>query len=92
MADQNDYRAIVEKIYSHGPHGPYAVTSCDKLGSVTFSLDAVVWQESDRPEPGTYVILSQVRKKRAGWRAQKARFLEPADETTANSIQKEQSA
>ncbi|MBN2093878.1 MAG: hypothetical protein JW740_00670 [Candidatus Zambryskibacteria bacterium] len=77
MEDKN-YQAIVEKVIS-GRHGEYCHTRSKELGSVTFSLD--VWQEKIKPEPGTYVMLSQVFKKRAGWRAASARFLQPSDET-----------
>ncbi len=75
------YQAIVEKIISDGRHGPYAVARSEKLsGSVTFSLDPKVWQGDDWPVPGTCVMLLQVRKKRAGWFANQARFVEPEDE------------
>lgn len=74
------YRAIVEKIISKGPHGPFAVATEKTLGSVTFSLLPEVWQEEDLPERGMYVVLSQIRKKRAGWRARKGRYLKPSDE------------
>lgn len=77
---EKNYRAIVEKIIQGGRHGAYAVARSDELGSVTFSLDGNVWQESDWPEAGTYVMLWDMRKKRAGWRAQHGRFVEPSDE------------
>lgn len=80
MASDRSYQAVVQTIVSGGKHGPYAVARSEELGLITFSLDSKVWQESDWPEPGTCVVLSQVRKKRAGWRAQHGRFFEPADE------------
>lgn len=79
MADEKSYRAIVEKVIPRGRHGPYAVARSVELESVTFSLDPEVWQEEDQPEPGMYVMLSQVRKKRAGWRAKRGRFVKPSD-------------
>ena len=79
-----DYQAVVEKIISDGNHGPYAVARCQELGCITFSLDPKVWQEDDLPEPGICVVLSKIRKKRAGWRAQIGRFLMPSDLTTSN--------
>jgi len=83
MASSKSYQAVVEKIILEGDHGPYVVTRCREIGLiVTFSLDPKVWQEADRPEPGMIVVLSQLRKKRAGWRAQQARFVEPADPET----------
>lgn len=82
MANSQGYQAVVEKIIRCGKHGPYAVARTEKkeIGPITFSLGTSVWQEKDWPEPGTYVMLSQVRKKRAGWRAQCWRFIEPSDE------------
>lgn len=90
MANDRGYQAVVEKIIRGGKHGPYAVARTDEIGSITFSLDGNVWQEKDWPEPGMYVMLSQIRKKRAGWRAQHGRFIEPSDDQqTSNRIQKE---
>lgn len=80
MVDKKEYRAIVEKVIPDGKHGPYAVVYSKELGSVTFSLGNDVWDGEECPEPGTYVMLSKLRKKRAGWRAQHARFEEPGDE------------
>jgi hypothetical protein len=62
-----------------GKHGPYAVVSVDSLGNVTFALDSPVWTEKDPPQRGEEVILSDIRKKRAGWRAHSARFRRPSD-------------
>lgn len=91
MANDRGYQAVVEKIIPGGKHGPYAVARSDELGSITFSLDGDVWQERDWPEPGTCVMLSQVRKKRAGWRAQQGRFIEPSDfQQPSNSKEKKQ--
>lgn len=80
MTGSKQYHAVVEKIVPHGKHGPYAVSRTDELGLVTFSLTLDVWNEEDWPEPGTCVVLTKVRKKRAGWRAVSGRFLEPSDE------------
>ncbi len=86
MAIEKQYRAVVQKVIRDGPHGDYAVARSDELGSVTFSLDRKVWQEDDRPESGMFVILSLIRKKRAGWRALYGRFVKPDDEReTSNS-------
>ena len=84
---KESYRAVVQKIVSEGEHGPYAIAREPKLGSITFSLKRPVWQEKEWPEPGMVVMLGQVRMKRAGWRAQRGRFLRPSDEQTANSKQ-----
>lgn len=76
----DEYVAVVEKIVGKGKHGPYAVASSQQLGEmVTFSLDQAVWEEASRPERGEFVILSDLRRKRAGWRAMKARFVRPSD-------------
>jgi hypothetical protein len=80
MTQRMGYKAIVEKIIYDGKHGPYAVARAEKIGTVTFSLDRNVWFEKDFPEPGTYVFLAELRKKRAGWRAYYGRFIEPSDE------------
>lgn len=81
MPSERSYRAVVEKIVLDGQHGPYAVTKCSELGvSITISLDKSVWEEKDYPEPGTYVVLSRLMRKRAGWRANHGRFVTPSDE------------
>lgn len=87
MTNNHEYQAVVQKIIPGGKHGPYAVASSDQLGSVTFSLDSNVWQEDDWPDPGTCVVLSRIRKKRAGWRAQNGRFFQPFDEKNQNQNQ-----
>lgn len=80
MTNESAYRAVVEKIITRGPYGPYAVARSDELGSITFSLDRAVWQEADIPEPGVYVTLSQIRRNRGGWRAKHGRYVMPSDE------------
>jgi hypothetical protein len=47
---------------------------------VTFSLEPTVWQEEDFPEAGNVVLLSKIRRKRAGWRAKAGRYYVPSDE------------
>lgn len=73
------YTGVVEKVILNGRHGPYAIASVDQLGSVTFSLDKSVWQENDLPGEGFQVELSDIRKKRAGWRAMTGRFVRPSN-------------
>jgi hypothetical protein len=72
------YRAVVCQIDS-GPYGHYAVTHHSGLGSISFSLRPGVWKESQAPERGDYVILSDVKRNRGGWRALTARFEKPGD-------------
>ena len=79
MNDES-YRAIVQKVFPDGRHGPYAKATSETLGTVTFSLKPPVWEEKRFPDEGTYVILSGLTKKRAGWRADSGRFLRPSDE------------
>jgi len=75
------YVAIVEKLVFNGKHGDYAIANCKTLvGTVTFALFEPVWLEENVPEKGTYVVLSDIRKKRAGWRAMSARYVRPEDE------------
>jgi len=73
------YLAIVEKLILDGKHGPYAVAKSEKIGAVTFALDSSVWLEKCMPDEGICVMLSDLRKKRAGWRAMSARFQRPSD-------------
>ena len=72
--------AFVIKIVPNGKHGAYAVVSIKDLGFVTFLLASPVWEEETWPEEGTSVVLSNVTKKRAGWRAGSVRFFRPTDE------------
>ncbi len=74
------FSAIVQKTFAEGVHGPYAKASSEELGSVTFSLKPEVWQEKRQPEEGDVVILSDIRKKRSGWRAYSGRFYRPSDQ------------
>lgn len=71
---------VVEKVVAVGRNGPYAVVRDQELGVITFLLSPPVWNENDSPEPGTFVVLSQIRKRRAGWRAMSGRFMQPSDE------------
>ncbi len=79
MSNNQSVQAIVQKIVIDGMHGPYAVTSNDELGSITFALTGDVWSEDDNPELGEIVCLSKLRKKRAGWRSIEARRLRPSE-------------
>jgi hypothetical protein len=85
----DEFVAIVEKIVLSGKHGPYVLVRSDELGSITFSLDKSVWQEKDLPDEGIYVMLSDLRKKRAGWRAEHGRFLRPSDQLSVSSTQQQ---
>ncbi len=79
MAEKG-HRAIVGNIVD-GRHGPYAVATAEGIkGSVTFSLDPSVWKGKKKLELGTEVMLYELTKKRAGWRAGRVRFYEPSDE------------
>lgn len=78
-----EIKAVVQKVVSEGKHGPFAVATSETVeGSITFSLNKSVWHESDLPKEGTMVMLSGLRKKRAGWRAMSGRFYQPSDEQT----------
>ena len=80
--DNENYKALVQKTFAEGSHGPFAKASSEELGTITFSLNPNVWKESRLPEEGDYVVLSDIRAKRAGWRAESGRFFKPSDETT----------
>ncbi|MFI5240413.1 MAG: hypothetical protein ACHQUB_01770 [Candidatus Saccharimonadia bacterium] len=67
-----------------GPHGPYVVaTAVGLFGSITFALSEPVWLETDTPERGAMVVLSDLRRKQAGWRALSARYFRPEDEQSS---------
>ena len=93
MNKNTQIEAIVERIIK-GQHGRFIVTRTKGFaGSVTFSLENGVWQEDEDPEPGTYVILSDIRKKRGRsgydqWRSYKARFFRPGDDKKYSIIEK----
>ncbi|MDP1619744.1 MAG: hypothetical protein Q8M12_01965, partial [bacterium] len=81
---EKSIKAIVEKIFTAGPHGPYAIATAQGFtGSITFSLEPNVWQEQECPESGEVVFLCELREKRQGWRAKKGRYWIPSDEQTA---------
>ncbi len=76
---QRAYVAVVQQV-KKGHHGWYGIATANGIsGSITFSLDAPVWEEEERPEAGTHVVLSGLIHKRAGWRARKARYMTPDD-------------
>lgn len=79
MFQNQSIQAVVQNVIIDGKHGPYAVVSDEKLGSITFALDGAVWCEEDFPEPGEIVCLSKLRKKRAGWRAMEVRRIRPSE-------------
>lgn len=74
---------VVDVIGNDDDIHSYAVAKADGIsGTVTFSLHSSreVWRESEYPEPGVSVALSNLRKGVRGWRALSARFLRPSDE------------
>lgn len=81
MALEKTYQAVVQKVIVNGKHGPYAVAECEETGRIiTFSLDKESWKEDEWPGRGMFVMLSKLRKKRAGWRAHVGRFVTPSDD------------
>ena len=83
MSKEAMIEAAVEKVVIHGRHGPYAVArdqGSKNRRLVTFSLQSPVWTEQSHPEPGTIVLLGDVRRKVSGWRAHSARFKRLEDE------------
>lgn len=75
-------RAVVQRVVAEGRHGPFAFATSDdeQALSISFSLKSEVWKEEYSPEPGSFVMLGKLSKKRAGWRAAYGRFMKPADE------------
>ena len=83
---ENIIKAVVQKVIQDGKHGPFVVATSEEIeGSVTFSLEPTIWLEVDQPEEGMLVLLGELRKKRAGWRAKKGRFWRLSDEQTEKS-------
>ncbi len=82
---KNETKATVQKVIPKGKHGPFAIATSESLkGSITFSLEPTVWLEKDWPEEGAIVLLTKLRKKRAGWRAKQGRHWVLSDEQTAD--------
>lgn len=75
--------AKVVKVVPEGKHGPYAKAISQTRnvlkGDVTFSLDVTIWKEDTHPELGAIVVLEDLWKKAAGWRANVARLFRVTD-------------
>jgi hypothetical protein len=85
---QKEIKAVVRSIITESKGGPYAVTTSEEIeGSITFSLEKGVWQEQSFLEVGMVVVLSGLYKKKAGWRATKARLLQPLEEKSKKKPQ-----
>ena|SRR3989338_1429349 len=80
----NTVVAVVSKVVE-GRHGSYAICF-DRVeiikSPITFSLSLPCWEGEDSPEGGMIVVLTNLRRKKAGWRALNARYLTPQDEAT----------
>lgn len=78
--------AVVQRVLN-GEHGPYAVTTAQGVeGSITFSLAEDVWEGGSDPDPGEMVLLSSLIRKKAGWRAGRARRYTLDDEVRMSSM------
>lgn len=79
--------AVVQDIVQ-GKHGPYAVATSDSHPDInfTFSLEKLVWNEEKLPSKGTYVVLSDIQRKKAGWRAESARLYTLEDEKSSKEL------
>lgn len=74
--------AAVWRVFPKGRHGAYAVAYAQQAainGDITFSLESPCWEEDSFPEAGILVVLSDVRRKTKGWRAQSARYVRIED-------------
>ena len=77
--------ATVGSVNQAGPKGPYATAVGEDIeGTITFSLEPPVWQETFYPPEGAGVFLSGIYMHRAGsenkgWRATSARLVKPSD-------------
>lgn len=86
---KKEIQATVQSVDLHGQWGPYATATARGVkGTITFSLDGNVWHEHSIPERGSFVMLSELQKKRKGWRAMSARLFSPADEALSAMQQK----
>jgi len=76
-----EYLGIVEVVVTtKGGNNRYARATVANIGVVTFSLQPPVWQEDmPSPERGTYVVMSNIYRKKGGWRAERCRLLRPGD-------------
>ncbi len=84
---KREYQAIFEGVES-GDHGPYGVTRCDEMeGSITIHLTQKQVDRGRVPDNGTFLILSDLRRKPDGWRAQHWRYMRPSDEKNSKSKQ-----
>ena len=81
--DEEKVLGVVARVVRKGKHGPYAISyaknSAIREALVTFSLAVPCWVESTIPERGVLVVLTDITKKRAGWRAGSARYVRVAD-------------
>ena len=101
VAKELELLATIIKIVP-GEHGFYAVTASSFNGKeifITFSLKKEVLEEeiSLKQEvlqqlPGTSVVLSNIIRKRSGWRALHARFFKPSDESSNKEVLASQSS
>ena len=66
--------ATVRKVVL-GTQGYVVTTAQVAYGSITFSLNEDVWNEPNPPEPGSKVILQDIRPDPKGWRAYNVRRL-----------------
>ncbi|OGI16620.1 MAG: hypothetical protein A3J63_04685 [Candidatus Moranbacteria bacterium RIFCSPHIGHO2_02_FULL_40_12b] len=82
--------AVVTMPHREGHKGPFFEAKCD-IGTVTVSLNRDVWGEDVWPEGGIKVLLWDIRSKRKGWRAYRARFYRPSDEKLFNKKSRENS-
>lgn len=98
---EGPHKAIIEKIFPEGPHGPYILTTCSSQGVlgeiiVTASLDGLIWDQDGPPpkpeeiEEGTYVLLYDITQKRGGWRAKKFKFFRIENEIGKEEKEREE--
>jgi hypothetical protein len=75
------YLAVVRDIIENGQYGAYGVAvSAQIRGTITFSLSPEVWQNKVKPQPGFEILVWDIVKKPAGWRALQARLFKPSDD------------
>lgn len=85
---KGEYFATVTSVVQDGPKGAYAFAELHNVKMecvVTFSLQPPCWKEEELPERCDQIVVAKLRKKKK-WRANRARFLTPEDESGKSDV------
>lgn len=88
------YKVKVGQVIPQGKHNtPWVVTwptddsTKASLGSITFAAKPDIWDGTDPPKQGEFLVVEDVRQKPAGWNAHNARYFRPEDQNDPNIVQ-----